>query len=191
MDGVGCAGWGGQRSFSGAKALTSSSARMSVASMSGTPPSSFSGSASGISVQPRMIASAFPARRRASSRRSARARSVTGFRALMPYSRLLMASCTRVQPVRGGMQGHQPGAFEAVLIEPGFQRRQRAQDADASAFPTALPHMADHGVDHVHEAYGPPGCLELFEGRVQYSRAVGRVAGHTDDGRSGLAPVPP
>ena len=83
------------------------------------------------------------------------------------------------------MQGHQPGAFEAVLIEPGFQRRQRAQDADASAFPTALPHMADHGVDHVHEAYGPPGCLELFEGRVQYSRAVGRVAGHTDDGRSG------
>ena len=31
--------------------------------------------------------------------------------------------------VRGGMQGPQTGAFEAVLIEPGFQRRQRAQDA--------------------------------------------------------------
>ena len=83
------------------------------------------------------------------------------------------------------MQGPQTGAFEAVLIEPGFQRRQRAQDADTRAFPAALPHMADHGVDHVHEAHGPPGRVELFEGRVQYPRAVGRVAGHTDDGRSG------
>lgn len=83
------------------------------------------------------------------------------------------------------MQGLQTGAFEAVLIEPGFQRRQRAQDADTRAFPAALPHMADHGVDHVHEAHGPPGRVELFEGRVQYPRAVGSVAGHTDDGRSG------
>lgn len=68
------------------------------------------------------------------------------------------------------MQGLQTGAFEAVLIEPGFQRRQRAQDADTRAFPAALPHMADHGVDHVHEAHGPPVALS-------FSRAASNILG--------------
>ena len=185
MDGVGCAGWGGQRSFSGAKALTSSRARMSVASMSGTPPSSFSGSASGISgaaEDDRVGVSGKAAGFIQKIGAGALCDRIPGLDAVLAVADGLLYPGAAV---RGGMQGPQTGAFEAVLIEPGFQRRQRAQDADTRAFPAALPHMADHGVDHVHEAHGPPGRVELFEGRVQYPRAVGSVAGHTDDGRSG------
>ena len=54
------------------------------------------------------------------------------------------------------VHGHQPGPLQAVLIETGFQRRHRAQDADARAFPAQGPDVAHNGIDHMDKAYGPP-----------------------------------
>ena len=86
-----------------------------VASSSGTPRKSGSVSANGISVQPRITASApCSTSFSASASNAARAYGVTGFDwALMPYAVLLMACWTRSRPSSSGNKGTNPAAERA------------------------------------------------------------------------------